>query len=167
MKNQPTLTRYPLLPLLTVSIVITILLATSTVTAETALFQSPPEEPPPTPILEPTAIPLPTDTPNPIDTPEPELPATDLPISTPSLAEPGPQPEPILPGVNDFPQIEEPDNGRGNRFSFDRAEFIDTFIIFGSWIWLCCGILIFLSVPLLLLLLQIRGSSLLRKQRIE
>lgn len=164
MKNQPTLTHYPLLALLTLSIVITTLLVTSPVTAETALFQSPPEEPLPTD----TPIPAPTATPIPINTPEPELPAAvDIPTSTPALAEPGPQSEPILPGVNDFPQIEEPDNGGGKRFSFDRAEYIDTLIIFGSWIWLCCGILIFLSVPLLLLLLQIRGSSLLRKQRTE
>jgi type IV secretory pathway VirB10-like protein len=44
-------------------------------------------------------------------------------------------------------------------FILDRAEFVDTIIVSGAYVWLCCGVALFLVVPLVMLVLYIRGRS--------
>lgn len=44
-------------------------------------------------------------------------------------------------------------------FILDRAEFIDTVVVSGAYLWLCCGVGIFLLVPVLMVVLYIRGRS--------
>ncbi len=57
---------------------------------------------------------------------------------------------------------EEPSSGTG--FSFDQAEFIDTVVVSGAYIWLCCGVVLLLVTPLTLLFVYIRGRSKLAKE---
>ena len=44
-------------------------------------------------------------------------------------------------------------------FILDRAEFIDTMVVSTAYVWLCCGVVIFLMIPLVFLFLQIRGRT--------
>lgn len=44
-------------------------------------------------------------------------------------------------------------------FILDQAEFIDTVVVSGAYIWLCCGVLLFLLVPVFMLVLYVRGRS--------
>jgi hypothetical protein len=41
----------------------------------------------------------------------------------------------------------------------DEAEFIDTVVVSGAYMWLCCGVMFFLLVPIFMLILYIRGRS--------
>lgn len=41
----------------------------------------------------------------------------------------------------------------------DRAEFIDTIAVSGAYIWLCCGFILLLLVPMFMLVVYIRGRS--------
>jgi hypothetical protein len=44
-------------------------------------------------------------------------------------------------------------------FTLDRAELIDSVVVSTAYVWLCCGIIIFLLIPLAFLFLQIRGRT--------
>jgi len=175
---------YPVILFIT-AVLLTLLITTGRVTATTHLFQSPPDEPAeeqaepieeapieaePTEIVEPTAEVQPDTSieeapvevePTPIEIVEPTIetqPDTSIEIE--------PTIPPIQPPTLEPRQLETNDNEKGSRgFIFDRAEFIDTILVFGSYLWICCGSILFLSVPLFLLLLQIRGSSKLRKKK--
>lgn len=57
---------------------------------------------------------------------------------------------------------EEPSDSQN--FIMDRAEFIDSVIVSGAYIWACCGIGLLLLVPVFLLVLEIRGRSKIRRQ---
>ncbi len=46
----------------------------------------------------------------------------------------------------------------------NEAQMVDTFIIYGAWVWLCCGVMVFLLIPLAFLFLQIRGRSQILKE---
>jgi len=54
----------------------------------------------------------------------------------------------------------EPDS---QNLVLDEAELIDTVVVSTAYIWLCCGIIIILLIPLIFLFLQIRGRSKLNK----
>ena len=41
----------------------------------------------------------------------------------------------------------------------DEAEFIDTVVVSLAYVWLCCGIVLILVIPLIFLFLHIRGRS--------
>lgn len=151
-------------------------LTTNPVTADTFLFQSPPETEQSSEEAPPVEE-LPTETPVPPPTATPEIPPTPTIPEPPTVAQPTapalqlpvPETPPIQPDVQPPLEPDErletpPAAGRGS-FIFDRAEFIDTVIIGVSWIWLCCGIGLFLFVPLFLLLLQIRGMSKLSRRK--
>jgi hypothetical protein len=51
-------------------------------------------------------------------------------------------------------------------FILDRAEFIDTVVVSTAYVWLCCGIVIFLLIPLVFLFLQIRGRTKMSRENI-
>ena len=166
MKRRPSIN---LIGLFLTSIFLTLLVLTSQVTAETLLFQSPiPEEEQPAEAVPPAEEPT-EDNPV-IEEPTPtdiiEQPIEVAPIEEPALLEepdPATLPELIVPTVP--PRDEPVEEENSQNWMFDRAEFVDTIIVFASSFWLCCGIGIFLLVPLLLLVLQIRGGSKLRRAK--
>ena len=49
-------------------------------------------------------------------------------------------------------------------FIMDRAEFIDSVIVSGAYVWACCGIGLLLLVPIFLLVVEIRGRGKLRRR---
>ena len=51
-------------------------------------------------------------------------------------------------------------------FIFNRAQFIDTVVVSTAYVWLCCGIVIFLMIPLVFLFLQIRGRTKMSRENI-
>lgn len=88
-----------------------------------------------------------------------------LPESAPPAVEPGapaapaaPTTEPVRRRNDEAPVVEEESNGPAN-FILDQAELIDTVVVSGAYIWLCCGVSLFLLVPLALLFVYIRGRS--------
>lgn len=68
-----------------------------------------------------------------------------------------PTPEPTPRRAREEAPVEE-ESGRSN-FILDQAELIDTAVVSGAYIWLCCGVSLFLLVPLALLFVYIRGRS--------
>lgn len=171
--------RYPIVLFIT-AVCLTLLITTGQVNATSYLFQSPPAEPaeeqteprreePPAQEQEqqaPTETqPSPAET-QPDDAPVDSAPTQAEPTLPPTSEESVPiesQAQPPPPESRQLDTTADEDGSRG--FIFDRAEFIDTILIFGSYIWACCGLILLLSVPLFLLLLQIRGSSKLRKKK--
>jgi hypothetical protein len=148
-----------------------------------SLFQSPQspvvepvpiEQPPVVPIEQPPVVapesPLPQ--PVPIEQPPIEQPPIEQPpIEQPPIEQPQqPVPEP----VQTAPEAAAPEPSRREReetvttedppsgpsqFILDQAEFIDTVVISGAYIWLCCGVGLMLIVPLALVFVYIRGRS--------
>ncbi len=145
------------------AVLLTTWLTTGNVTATVLLFQSPPpaetpamaQSEPITSTTQATASPIMTETQ-----------AVSPPIITPTATT-----KPVLPTATPLPKqsnpteppVNKPHETGTSNWIFDQAEFIDTIVLFGSWIWLCCGIGIFLLVPLVMLLLQIRGHSKIKK----
>ncbi|MCB0209437.1 MAG: hypothetical protein KDJ52_08910 [Anaerolineae bacterium] len=61
----------------------------------------------------------------------------------------------------------ERDEEEGSRnFILDQAELIDTVVVSTAYVWLCCGIGLFLLIPLVFLFLQIRGRHKIIKEEI-
>jgi hypothetical protein len=80
----------------------------------------------------------------------------------PSEEEEPPPPTPVEVVVIEEPP---PDEGSGDSgFIFDEAEFIDVVVVSGAYIWLCCGVGLFLLVPMLFLILHIHGRSKMNKE---
>jgi hypothetical protein len=115
-----------------------------------ALFQSPVS-----PVIEsPVAQP-------PIEQP----PVEQAPVEQPPLDKTGapivpvaPTAEPIQRNRREAP-LEEVEGGGPAQFILDQAELIDTVVVSGAYVWLCCGVSLFLLVPLVLLFVYIRGRS--------
>ena len=57
--------------------------------------------------------------------------------------------------------VEEPSasTDESHNFILDQVEFIDSVVVSGAYIWLCCGVMLFLLVPIFMLVLYIRGRS--------
>jgi len=51
------------------------------------------------------------------------------------------------------------DENSVRNFILDRAEFVDTIVVSGAYLWLCCGVGLFLLVPIFMVVLYIRGRS--------
>jgi len=132
--------------------------------AASQLFQSPlspgQEEPPPTPTPEkvlpptvppppatPTPVPPPpTETPPPVVVIEPEetQPAATLPPEVIVVPSPS-QPVPVNPGQAEV--------------VIDSGLLIDSILVYISYAWLCCGVTIFIMIPILFLVLYVWGSQ--------
>ncbi len=167
------------------ALTITFALSGADVTAE-GLFQSPqsPVE------VQPTAVPPPAEPPTPIPPapaepaatvppaqPQPELPA-EAPVEAPPPAVDAAQPAPVDAGQAapegetppPTPQERRPARnsttpaGDDPQMVVDQAEFIDTVVVSFAYIWLCCGIVLILVLPLLFLFLHIRGRSKILKE---
>lgn len=178
-----TCNRVRLVALLLGSIVISLWLANSSVTAD-SLFQSPaspvmplPENQPPAevppfeqPPLEQPPAEQPFDQPQPqqpvesqppADTAAPVPPAQEL-DSPPLMTEEQPaQPTPATSRSRRErdEQAQPVDTAGTPNFILDQAEFIDTVVVSGAYLWLCCGVMLFLLVPIFMLVLYIRGRS--------
>ncbi|MBN1217597.1 MAG: hypothetical protein JXM69_01610 [Anaerolineae bacterium] len=183
----PTSTR--LLLLFVMALFLTLQLASGNVTAEMSFqspqspppaeqppVEQPPSEQPPAeqpPIEQPPAEQPPSEQPPaeqpPIEQPPVEQPpAEQPPIEQPPVEQPpaeqqpsGPAPAPLEP----LPPLDTTDDenvGAGDVESpmvLDEAELIDTIIVSGAYVWLCCGVILLLLIPLALLILYIRGRG--------
>ena len=88
----------------------------------------------------------------PIDA-SPVTPALSTSTEPPTFVQPTPLPRSR--SRDDIVIIEEQSS---SQFILDQVEFIDTIVVSGAYAWLCCGIMLLLLVPLVFLLLQIRGQ---------
>ncbi len=127
-------------------------------TATPVVEEAAPAEPPPPeeaqPVVEEAAIEQPAAQVSPTFTPVP--PAEEVPAPQPveEVAAP-PPPEP----AQFIPEEPIPEEDSNQNFILDQAELIDTMVISGAYIWLCCGISFLLLAPLFLILLYIRGRG--------
>jgi predicted component of type VI protein secretion system len=105
--------------------------------------------------------------------PAQEQPAVDQPQPAPA-EQPAPEQAPAQesaptrpPRQRDLP-AEQPaeETGGGSNFILDQAELIDTMVVSGARLWMCCGILFFLLIPVFMLIVYIRGRSKLRRQEL-
>ncbi|MFN8457493.1 MAG: hypothetical protein U0401_23010 [Anaerolineae bacterium] len=155
------------------SLELTLWLATGQVNAD-FLFQSP-ESPAPPPFIEsgqaqppveqPPAQPAseqqpPTvEQPPPVEQPpvvDPNAPQPPIEPSPPAAVAPTPPPPEPARRNREEPPEAEADAGPSN-FILDQAELIDTVVVTSAWVWLCCGILLLLIVPLFFVVVYIRG----------
>jgi hypothetical protein len=95
---------------------------------------------------------------------EPISPVEAAPGTIPPAVEAGapvapapPTPEPVSRREREDAAVNEEDSP--SNFILDQAELIDTVVVSGAYIWLCCGVSLFLLVPLFLLFVYIRGRS--------
>lgn len=75
----------------------------------------------------------------------------------PALQPPAAEPRPLRLERNDGSADAEKEGSQN--FILDQAELIDTVVVSTAYIWLCCGIGLFLLIPLVFLFLQIRGRT--------
>ena len=161
------------LPLLFVAaLTLTLFLASGNVTAE-RLFQSPQSPPPQPPPAQPAPEqPAPEQPQPPAEQPTAEQPTIDQttvdqtsPVQPTSEAAPAPPLEPLAPVTtgDDFAsndQYEElPPSSGDTPMVLDEAELIDSVFVSFAYVWLCCGVILLLLIPLVLLILYIRGRS--------
>jgi hypothetical protein len=92
---------------------------------------------------------------------EPVAPVEAAPEATPPAVQAGapipPTPEPVSRRERERAPLDE--EGGPSNFILDQAELIDTVVVSGAYVWLCCGVSLFLLVPLFLLFVYIRGRS--------
>lgn len=94
----------------------------------------------------------------------PVAPAQAAPAATPPAVQSSapaapvqPTPEPSSRRRRDETPVDE--SAGPSNFILDQAELIDTVVVSGAYVWLCCGVSLFLLVPLALLFVYIRGRS--------
>ncbi len=150
--------------------------------AESPLTEPPPAEQPPPAEPAPTeqpppAEPVPAEQPPVEQQPAEEIPAEASPTDQPAteiissespVQEPGgealvpeePLPESSRPERSRRDEITLDDEGEeSSNLILDQIELIDTIVVSGAYVWLCCGVVLFLLVPVFMLLLYIRGRS--------
>lgn len=104
-----------------------------------------------TPTLEPTVLMTPTAMPTEVPPTATALPPTPTLSPTPQLTATA-----STPAVPSDQSRRYPDEEASYRF--DWAELLDSVALGASYLWLCCGILIFLAVPVLFLALSIASK---------
>lgn len=100
--------------------------------------------------------------PAPLESAAPELVS---PVSSPqpgtgqvSALEPPPLPQPKPERIDRSTDRETEEEGSPD-LTLNRAQLIDTVVVSMAYVWLCCGIMLFLLIPLVFLFLQIRGRT--------
>ena len=161
-----------------IAITLTLFIADNNAIAD-KLFQSPasppaqptPTQPPPTeqpPAEPPPAEPPPAEQPpaQPPVEPAESVPEFESPVPEP-LPEGGEPPPFVQPTVetraDDFFEEEssfsdEDEEASSSNFIWDWAELIDSVVVSSAYVWLCCGVVLLLLIPLFFLFLQIRGQ---------
>ncbi|MCK6624096.1 MAG: hypothetical protein L6R45_02850 [Anaerolineae bacterium] len=145
--------------LLLSSIGLSLWLATGHIDAN-ALFQSPVSPVIESPVAQPPAEQAPAEQ-LPVEQPPVEqAPAQQPPADQAGapIAPTAPAPEPIRRDREEAP-LDEVEGSGPAQFILDQAELIDTVVVSGAYVWLCCGVSLFLLVPLVLLFVYIRGRS--------
>jgi len=158
--------------LFAVALILTLFLASGNATAE-KLFQSP-QSPPAQPPPEQPALEQPSPEQPALEQPQPpaDQPVTDQtgieqssPVQPVNEAAPAPTLEPLAPVTtgDERDQIDEsreqPPSNVDTPMVLDEAELIDTIFVSLAYVWLCCGVILLLLIPLGLLILYIRGRS--------
>jgi hypothetical protein len=90
--------------------------------------------------------------------PIPEATEEESTLEVPSL------PEPERVERSDRFSDEEAEEDDSANLVLDRAELVDTIVVSTAYVWLCCGIMLFLLIPLVFLFLQIRGRTKIREE---
>lgn len=159
-------------PWVLISLVLVALLSGADLAATAGLFQSPPPtEPatevptateeviPPTPTEAPvvveTATDFPTSTTVPTETPVPTVPTelSPTPTATPTMALIEATVTPA-PSATPTPEQDPDRYAEGeSELTFDWAMLVDSAALAFTYVWLCCGVLVLLSIPVLFLVL--------------
>lgn len=147
------------------SILFTLWIANPGVTAKN-LFQSPasPVSPPLTEQQSENSAPQQPTTQQPGAEQEPgvESPSPTIPVETVEIAPAAPeesQAESIRPSRDRDNRNPADETMDSPNFILDRVELIDSVVVSGAYLWLCCGVALFLLVPIFMLILYIRGRS--------
>jgi hypothetical protein len=125
--------------------------------------QAPVEQPPAEAPVESAPVPESPETQAPVEQPPVEQPPAETAppaeqaVSEPTLPEQS-EPEPVSRRRREAP-VEEAETEGPSNFILDQAELIDSVIVSGAWIWLCCGFVLLLLAPLFFLFVYIRGRS--------
>lgn len=156
--------------LLLISVGLSLWLAAGQVDAG-ALFQSPVSPVIESPVAQPPAEAVPIEQPPVEQTPVEQVPLIEqppveqAPAQQPPADQAGapaapvaPEPEPVRRDREEAP-LDDAEGGGPAQFILDQAELIDTVVVSGAYVWLCCGVSLFLLVPLVLLFVYIRGRS--------
>ena len=154
------------------SILLTLWIGNPSVTANT-LFQSPasPVSPPAEPVQQPQPAEQPQSSapqqPVPqqsgveqesgTDSLSPTLPAESIEVAPAAPEEL--QPESSRPARDRDSRNPADEETESRNFILDRVELIDSVVVSGAYLWLCCGVALFLLVPIFMLVLYIRGRS--------
>ncbi len=135
------------------------------------LLQSPPMSPPaePPPAEQPPVEAAPVEAQSPQSEPTFQSPVETIPSEStviPDGSQPPPMAQPTIPASSQEREdsFSDDEGEESSGFILDQVEFIDTVVVSGAYIWLCCGIGLFLLIPLVFLLLQIRGQLKIRKE---
>lgn len=131
---------------------------------------APPPKPTPEKVLPPTVPPRPaTETPVPVPTTPQEV-QPPAPVEPPERVQPAPSEPEQLPAPtepNAPPEIVQPQNpvqpppvnpGQ-SEIVVDSGLLIDSVLVYLSYAWLCCGVIIFIMIPILFLVLYVWGSQ--------
>jgi len=169
-----------LLPLLLVSLLLTsALFAGQGGVSASQVFQSPVQPPPaPTQPRLPPKVPAPPKVPRPTQnqplapTPTqpqkaaPSAPAPTQPIPTATQAQLPAQPAPTTQPTPKRPEAAtaakpkpEPVNPDESEVVVDSGLLIDSILVYISYVWLCCGVIAFISIPIIFLALYVWGSQ--------
>jgi len=73
------------------------------------------------------------------------------------------EPQPYQSRLQDETAYDDEASGESN-FVLDQAELIDTVVVSTAYVWLCCGFMLLLLIPLVFIFLQIRGRSKILKE---
>jgi hypothetical protein len=96
----------------------------------------------------------------PVEQPPAEQPASEVVAPAVQPVDPTapeqPAPEPVR---REREEVTVDEQEGSSNFILDQAELIDTVVTAGAYVWLCCGVSLFLLVPLGLLFVYIRGRS--------
>jgi hypothetical protein len=96
--------------------------------------------------------------------PPAELPASPVMPNAAPVAAPQPVPLPTLTRPNRVAPLPDNPADSSSNLIVDQAEFVDTVIVTTAYVWLCCGIILILLIPLIFLFLHIRGRSKILKE---
>lgn len=177
-----------LIVLVIIAITLTLFIADSNVVAERLFqsptspsAQPLPTQPPPPPPTQPPPATQPPTQPPPAEQPSTEQsseqsppqqstePSESTTETEPPVSEPlpeGSEPPPFIqPTVetqgdsfDEDQSFSDEEEASSSNFILDRVELIDSVVVSGAYVWLCCGAILLLLIPLLFLFLQIRGQ---------
>lgn len=100
--------------------------------------------------------------PAPTEPAQPQAVESQSPVAAPaadSPAQPAAESRPPAPQPQPYQPVTKEQAPESRNLILDQAEFIDTVVVSVAYLWLCCGIVLILAIPLAFLFLHIRGRS--------